>query len=485
MNAFPAGLPAAVVATAMGLGGVAFTLDAACGSSLYALKLAVDALRSGRADAMISGGVSRPDALYTQMGFSQLRALSPRGQAAPLDHRGDGLIVGEGAGMFVLKRLADALSHGDHIYGIVAGIGLSNDVHGDLLAPSSEGQLRAMRAAYEQAGWNPGDVDLIECHATGTPRGDAVEVQSLKSLWGATGWKEGQCIIGSIKGNIGHALTAAGAAGLLKVLLALKHGVVPPTANFERPAPDLGLEHSPFRILTRPEPWPSRAPGLPRRAAISGFGFGGINAHVLIEEWLGTDSMTGRPSVRRGAGSGDPRPARPRVAGEDRRQIPPSRESRATGESPREIPIAIVGISAQVGSMQGKKAFRELVLGGDLPRTESQGSFSDYRLKSLEFRVDQFRIPPKELSEMLPQQSLMLRVAAEAIRDAGWDPRLALRTGVLIGIGLDLNTTNFHLRWSIADRAREWDRKRSPGLSPRGTRPRAGSRSCARRPGRP
>jgi acyl transferase domain-containing protein/3-hydroxymyristoyl/3-hydroxydecanoyl-(acyl carrier protein) dehydratase len=439
LNAFPAGLPAAVVAAALGLGGVAFTLDAACGSSLYALKLAVDELKSGRADAMISGGVSRPDALYTQMGFSQLRALSPRGCAAPLDHRGDGLIVGEGAGMFVLKRLADALSHGDHVYGIVAGIGLSNDVHGDLLAPDSEGQLRAMRAAYEHAGWSPGDVDLIECHATGTPRGDAIEVQSLKSLWGEAGWEEGQCVIGSIKGNIGHALTAAGAAGLLKVLLALKHGVFPPTANFERPAPALGLEHGPFRILTRPEPWLSRAPGQPRRAAISGFGFGGINAHVLIEEF-------------------------PRVAGEDRRSIPTPDEFWATAGSHREASIAIVGMSAQVGQMQGKEAFRQLVLGGD-PTQEGDESFRCHHLESLEFRVDEFRIPPKELSEMLPQQSLMLRVAAEAIRDAGWDPRLALRTGVLIGIGLDLNTTNFHMRWTMADRAQGWNRKLSLGLS--------------------
>src|SRR5262249_53631630 len=163
--------------------------------------------------------VSRPDALYTQMGFSQLRALSPRGQAAPLDHRGDGLVVGEGAGMFLIKRLADAVSHGDHIYGLVAGIGLSNDVHGDLLAPSSEGQLRALRAAYAQAGWSPREVDLIECHAAGTPRGDAVEIDSLKSLWSEAPGSERRCVIGSVKGNIGHALTAAGAAGLLKVLL--------------------------------------------------------------------------------------------------------------------------------------------------------------------------------------------------------------------------------------------------------------------------
>ena len=297
LNAFPAGLPAALVARVLRISGPAYTIDAACGSSLYSLKLAMDELRAGRADAMLCGGVSRPDPLYTQMGFSQLRALSARGKAAPLDHRADGLVVGEGAGMFVLKRLDDALAHGDHIYAVVAGIGLSNDIHGDLLAPSSEGQLRAMRMAYEQAGWGPGDVDLIECHAAGTPVGDAVEVESLKSLWGQSGWKSGQCAIGSVKSNIGHALTAAGAAGLLKVLLALKHETLPPTANFERSAPGFGLDESPFRVLTHAEHWPSADRDQPRRAAISGFGFGGINCHVLIEEWDGS----GRSDAERGA----------------------------------------------------------------------------------------------------------------------------------------------------------------------------------------
>ena len=183
LNAFPAGLPAALVARALGLRGPAYTIDAACGSSLYSLKLAIDELRAGRADAMLCGGVSRPDPLYTQMGFSQLRALSVRGIATPLDQDADGLVVAEGAGMFVLKRLVDAQAHGDRIYGLVAGIGLSNDIHGDLLAPSAEGQVRAMRMAYEQAGWRPDDVDLIECHAAGTPVGDAVETESLRTLW--------------------------------------------------------------------------------------------------------------------------------------------------------------------------------------------------------------------------------------------------------------------------------------------------------------
>ena len=124
---------------------------------------------------MLAGGVSRPDCLYTQMGFAQLRALSPTGRCRPFDARADGLVVGEGAGIFLLKRLDDAVRDGDRILAVIAGVGLSNDVGGGLLAPSSEGQLRAMRAAYAQAGWSPHDVDLIECHATGTPVGDAVE----------------------------------------------------------------------------------------------------------------------------------------------------------------------------------------------------------------------------------------------------------------------------------------------------------------------
>ena len=417
-NAFPAGLPAAIVSEAFGLGGVAYTLDAACASSLYALKLAVDELKSGRADAMLAGGVSRPDALYTQMGFAQLRALSPTGRAHPLDHRADGLIVGEGAGIFVLKRLADARRHGDRIYGILAGIGLSNDIAGDLMAPDSEGQLRAMRSAYEGAGWSPTDVDMIECHATGTPRGDAVEVASLRKLWGASGWRTEGCAIGSVKANIGHALTAAGAAGLVKVLMSLKHRTLPPTANFERPNPALGLDAGPFRVLGKAEPWPERELGRPRRAALSGFGFGGINAHVLIEEHV------------------------------------PNRVVAVSVPIDRPEPIAVVGIAGQMGTKVGRDAFASLVLGSEIGPIER-------RIGSLQIPVSRFRIPPRELAEMLPQQSLMLRVAAEAIESAGWDARLAARTSVVVGIGLDLNTTNYYLRWTMADRARDWGEGRS------------------------
>ena len=180
-NVFPAGLPAAFVARALGVCGPAYTLDAACATSLYSIALAMEELQTRCADAILCGGVSRPDALYIQMGFSQLRALSARGRAAPFDRSADGLVAGEGAGMFVLKRLSDALDHGDRIYGLVVAAGLSNDCRGDLLAPSSEGQLRAMRLAYQKAGWSPRDVDLVECHATGAAVGDAVEVESLRA----------------------------------------------------------------------------------------------------------------------------------------------------------------------------------------------------------------------------------------------------------------------------------------------------------------
>jgi acyl transferase domain-containing protein len=361
--------------------------------------------------------------------------------------------------MFVLKRLEDALNHGDHVYGILAGIGMANDSDGDLLAPSAAGQLRAMRMAYDQAGWEPEFVDLIECHATGTPRGDAVEVESLKTLWGAAAGRSKRCVIGSVKSNIGHALTAAGAAGLLKLLLALKNRLLPPTANFTEPALRLGLEESPFRVLTLPEPWPARTPGQPRRAAISGFGFGGTNAHVLIEEWLpSTDKQTWICC--------------PAITGNTR--------------TPAAGAIAIVGIAAHFGPFENKKAFEQLVLGNDevIPAAEprnwwgiaatewfrragwDKSSVMGYSVDSLALPVDRFRIPPKEIGAMLPQQLLMLRVAAEAALDARWDARLALRTAVLIGIGLDWSTTNFHLRWSLAERVEEWNKTLDLRLSP-------------------
>jgi PfaB family protein len=455
LNRYVAGLPAGLLAQALGLGGGSCTLDAACASSLYALKLAVDELISGRADAMLTGGISRPDPLYTQIGFSQLRALSARGICSPFDARGDGLVVGEGAGIFLLKRTEDAVAHGDRIYGIIRGIGLANDVGGSLLAPLSEGQLRAMRAAYAVSCWNPRDVDLIECHATGTPVGDATEFASLRELWGDAHPEGRACVIGSVKSNIGHLLTAAGAAALTKVLLAMDAGILPPTANFTEPPPAIDLEKSRFQVLKTERTWERRGDGIPRRAAISAFGFGGINAHLLVEEWLAKEPVH---SVRH----------------------------KRVKKPEKPIPIAVVGMDARFGPWQSFRLFQERVLGGERAAAPTRPrkwwgaeesswltgeglhptQFKGYYLDEFDIATDKFRIPPREMEDMLPQQLLMLQTAALAMADAGLDREDNLKAGVFIGIALDLNTTNFSVRWSLTEEARVWAKELAPDATP-------------------
>lgn len=444
LNAHVAGLPAAILAKALGLRGSCFTLDAACASSLYAIKLAMDELRAGRADVMLAGGLSRPDSLYTQMGFSQLHALSARGVSAPFDRLGDGLVVGEGCGMFVLKRVDDAVADGDHIYGVIRAVGLANDIGGGLLVPESEGQLRAMRDAYRQAGWSPSDVDMIECHATGTPVGDVVEFASMQTLWAEESWQPGQCVIGSVKSNVGHLLTAAGSAALIKTLFAIKSAQLPPTANFSEPAKGISLDGSPFKILQEMQPWLPRAEGEPRRAAVSSFGFGGINAHMLLEEWIPTSSRE------------------PTVA------LHPS--------SQHQQAVAIVGMGIHYGPWDSVESFASRVVDGDNKEQakavqhwwgveqsrwfERAGlkadNFKGYLIEEVTADLGAFRIPPHEQAEMLPRQMLMLNVAKQALLDAGMEDDDQLFTGVFIGTGLDLNATNFTVRWSLAEAAPRW-----------------------------
>ncbi len=404
INRYVAGLPGGMIARALNLGGGSYTLDAACASSLYALKLASDELIAGRADAMIAGGMSRPDCLYTQMGFCQLLAMSPSGHCSPFDRKADGLVVGEGAGFVILKRLDDALRDGDHIYATIAGVGLSNDIGGSLFGPDSEGQLRALRAAYRNAGWSPADVDLIECHGTGTPTGDAVELQSLRTMWEGSGR---ECVIGSVKSNVGHLLTGAGGAGLIKTLLAMRDGVLPPTANFEQASQAI----EPFAVLTEARDWEPRDGDAPRRAAVTAFGFGGINAHVLLEQFT--------PSPLKGEGWGEGRGVNDQVARHPHPNPLPQRE--------RGPDIAIVGI-------------------GEMGPT----------IDAIDFPMQRFRIPPSELQQMLPQQLVMLQVAAMALDDAKLADADHVETGVYIGIELDMNTTNFHLRWSLLNQVRQW-----------------------------
>ncbi len=432
-------LPAALLADGLGLGGGSYTLDAACASSLYALHLACEELHAGRADAVIAGGVNGSQALYTQLGFSQLRALSPTGVCSPFDRRADGLVVGEGAAMFVLKRLDDALDQGDDIAGVIHGVGLANDMRGSLLAPDSEGQVRAMEQAYAAAGWSPADVDLIECHGTGTAAGDGTELRSLAAVFG-----DSPAVIGSVKSNVGHLLTGAGAAGFAKVLLALRDGVLPPSAGFAPESAHPELTNTPFEVLTEPRPWAD--PGRPRRAAVSGFGFGGIDAHLLVEEWRGSPAQTASPAITSST-----------------------------------EPIAIVGMGARFGRLDGLGAFGRATLRGDPifePRPEQRwhgveasgwfrrvaGDLADLPgawIDRVDLPIGRFRIPPNEVPLTLPQQLLMLQVAAEALddcsTDAVGDDAARQRTGVIVGLGLDLETTNFHVGWDL----RGWARRQA------------------------
>ncbi len=354
-----------------------------------------------------------------------------------------------------------------------------------------------MRAAYREAGWNPAAVDLIECHATGTPVGDAVEYRSLRTLWGDAGWRRGQCVLGSVKATVGHLLTAAGAAGLVKVLSALGSRTLPPTANFATPAPGLDLDQSPFRILTAPEPWPEPADGTPRRAALSAFGFGGINAHVLLEELISQRSCRegeapAEPHAPGSAGA-SPSQTRQRSCREGEAPAEPHAPGSA-GASPSPIahpsalthsaapPIAVIAMDAHFGPWSSLTAVRERVLGGSsrepaMPThwwgieksrwLKEQGlsseSFAGYFIPELMVALDRFRIPPHELQEMLSQQVLMLQVAAGAIGNVQLTDAIRERTGVYVGLGLDLNTTNFTFRWSVQAQARTWAERR--GLS--------------------
>ncbi|MEV4974742.1 SDR family NAD(P)-dependent oxidoreductase [Streptomyces scopuliridis] len=276
------------IANRFHLHGTNATVDAACASSLAAMSAAVNELARGTADAMISGGVDTLNDIVTYMCFSKTPALSPTGDCRPFSADADGTMLGEAVVMFVLKRLADAERDGDRVYAVIRGVGSSSDGGGGAVyAPVSSGQARALRRAYEAAGYGPESVELVEAHGTGTKAGDAAEFAALREVFGAAGGVGRQwCALGSAKSQMGHTKSSAGAVGMLKAVLALQHKVLPPTIKVDQPNPALDLPVSPFYLNTAARPWIAR-PGHPRRASVSSFGFGGTNFHVTLEEYEG------------------------------------------------------------------------------------------------------------------------------------------------------------------------------------------------------
>ncbi|MFA6547044.1 MAG: beta-ketoacyl synthase N-terminal-like domain-containing protein, partial [Limisphaerales bacterium] len=286
-NSFPGllgNVAAGRIAARLDLGGTNCVVDAACASSFAALHLAALELQSGRSDMVITGGVDTFNDIFMFMCFSKTPALSPTGDVKPFDKNCDGTILGEGLGMVVLKRLADAERDGDKIYCVIKGIGSSSDGRGGAIyEPRSEGQVNAIERAYANAGITADSVELIEAHGTGTKVGDATELRSLTQVFSTAKPGGTWAALGSVKSQIGHTKAAAGVAGLIKAALALDHKVLPPTIKVGQPLDDAAPGKSPFYVNTTRRPWLPQ-PGHQRRAGVSAFGFGGTNFHIVLEE---------------------------------------------------------------------------------------------------------------------------------------------------------------------------------------------------------
>ncbi|NJR67768.1 MAG: beta-ketoacyl synthase [Synechococcales cyanobacterium CRU_2_2] len=431
LNARMSSLPSQIVAEALSLSNLHFALDAACSSSLYAVELARHYLLSGEADLMLAGAASYSDSLFVRMLFSGLQAYPDNGVSCPFDERSRGLTPADGVGMLVLKRYSDAVRDGDTIHAIVSGVGLSNDGRGKhLLSPNQKGQVIAFERAYEAAGLSPKDVDYVECHATGTLLGDSTELSSIDEFFHSAGAKP---LVGAVKANTGHLLTAAGMVSLLKVILGMEHGLIPPTINLQQPQTSPHGVVSRDRIVTEPTPWP--VTGKPKRTAINAFGFGGTNAHLILEE---------APQ----AGAAD---------------------ASATPFTPHEtkIPLAIVGMDACFGDADGLDAIDRAFYDGTqqfkpLPQQRWQGlEHCTDLLKAYGFEaapegayIDQvdidpirYKIPPNEVNKLQPQQLLMLKVADRALQDAQIKP--GDNVAVLIAMETELSIHQLQQRWNF------------------------------------
>jgi PfaB family protein len=423
-----AGGAAALAAQALGLRAGWLALDAACASSLYAIRLACDALRAGKADLMLAGAVSAADSLFIHMGFSIFQAYPEGGASRPLDRSSQGLTSGEGAGALLLKRYADALRDGDRVYAVIRGVGWSNDGAGrHMLVPNPKGQLLAYERAYAEAGLPPERTAYVECHATGTPVGDITELQTIESFFGPRGHIP---LLGSVKSNFGHLLTTAGMAGVIKVALSMNHGLIPPTIGVESPLATPSGAVGPRQIVRSPVAWPAERP---QQAAVSAFGFGGTNAHLVLE--------------RAGRQLGEP-----------------SAALRASPAPPP--PLAIVGMGACFGPWQSLAALERAIVAGERaaappPPRRWKGLAADAELLRAyglpggaappgayidSFTIDslRFKIPPAAGDQPIPQQLLILKVADEALRDAGIHP--GGNVAVLVAMEAELAVHQFRAR---------------------------------------
>ncbi len=430
-NAMISGLPAAIVSQALSLSHIHFCLDAACSSPLYAARLASHYLWMHKADLMLAGGISCADPIFIRMLFSGIQGYPENNDISrPLDKSSRGLITSEGVGMLVLKRYSDAVKDGDRIYASITGNGLSNDGRGKhLLSPNPKGQILAFEKAYTEADINPKVIDYIECHATGTLLGDSTEFNSVETFFGKY---QATPLLGSVKSNIGHLLTGAASASVIKVLLSMSKGIIPTTINITDPIGSSDNVISPSRIVTSPTNWHSKS-GSIKRAGISAFGLGGTNSHLILEQNKNS------------------------VSEESNQPLKPAK-------------MAIVGMDAFFGECDGLDAFESSIYQGKqhfipLPPQrwhgiENQAELLEkYNLPDAkapmgayisEFEIDTVssKIPPNELESLNKQQLIMLKVAERALKDA--DVKEGDKVAVLIATEAEFSVHQLQQRWNLS-----------------------------------
>ena len=436
----PAGathLGAAIIAEALGLSGPAMILDAACSSALQGLAMAARALQLGRIQMAVVGGASYYH-VDSQMLFSRAQSASARG-SCPFDASADGLVSGEGYVAVVLKTLPQALADGDPIQAVIRGIGLSSDGRGkSLWAPRKEGQVLAIQRAYER-GLDIARLQYIEAHATSTPVGDVTELKALSEALQDKLPSGSKVLVGAVKANIGHTLEAAGLAGLVKTVLAIQHQTIPQQIHIERLNPGFDWDQAPFVVPTANTPWPAFDDGHPRRAAVNSFGIGGLNVHVVLDEFQPQAVASPAPRaqslsslLKKGATAGLPSSAKD-----------------------AQEPIAIVGASCIFPGARTLEAFWDLLASGRDPKCDvpadrwnaaigyEPGSRRPWRSPSrrggfiTDFQYDwrRHRVPPNQVAHADPLQLMILDSTDAALDDAGYDqkPFDRLRTGVVVG----------------------------------------------------
>lgn len=429
-NAMISGLPASIVAQALSLSQINLCLDAACSSSFYAIKLASHYLWSHKADVMLAGAISCADSLFVRMLFSGVQGYAENGISRPLDKSSRGLIPADGVGMVMLKRYSDAVRDGDNILATICGNGLSNDGKGKhLLSPNPKGQVLAFERAYNEANFSPKSIDYLECHATGTLLGDTTEFNSIETFFGQN---QAAPLVGSAKANTGHLLTAAGMVGLTKVILSMSHGVIPATMNVSEPLTSENGTISADKIVRTATAWPNNNAPI-KRAAISAFGFGGTNSHLILEQGNTTESVESTPPV------------------------PPTK-------------VAIVGMDAFFGNCNGLDAFERSIYDGtqhftSLPPQrwhgiENQESvLKEYGLPDgkapvgayiKDFEIDTLscKIPPNEIEKLNPQQLLLLKVSDRAVKDAKLQE--GGNVAVIVAAETEFSVHQLQQRWNLS-----------------------------------